>query len=87
MPLSDQELNQVSEAILAGNKIQAIKIYREATGLSLSEAKQEIDAITAQLAKDHPELAAAQSKGCLSVFVLGFLCLSAAGILIAQQAG
>ena len=34
---------QVQEALRRGNKIEAIKIYREMTGVGLAEAKQVID--------------------------------------------
>jgi ribosomal protein L7/L12 len=34
---------QVQEALQRGNKIEAIKLYRELTGVGLAEAKQAID--------------------------------------------
>ena len=34
---------QIQEALRRGNKIQAIKIYRELTGVGLAEAKEAID--------------------------------------------
>lgn len=34
---------QIQEALRRGNKIEAIKIYRELTGVGLSEAKQAIE--------------------------------------------
>jgi len=41
---SDPALSpQVQEALRRGNKIEAIKIYRELTGVGLAEAKQVID--------------------------------------------
>jgi hypothetical protein len=43
-PNSDPVLSpQVQDAIRRGNKIEAIKIYRELTGTGLAEAKQAID--------------------------------------------
>jgi ribosomal protein L7/L12 len=43
-PNSDPTLApQVQEALRRGNKIEAIKIYRELTGVGLAEAKQAID--------------------------------------------
>ena len=43
-PNSDPVLSpQVQEALRGGNKIEAIKIYRELTGVGLAEAKQAID--------------------------------------------
>jgi ribosomal protein L7/L12 len=35
--------SQIQEALKSGNKIEAIKIYRELTGTGLAEAKQAID--------------------------------------------
>jgi len=34
---------QIQDALRKGNKIEAIKIYREMTGVGLAEAKQAID--------------------------------------------
>ena len=34
---------QIQEALRRGNKIEAIKLYRELTGVGLAEAKQVID--------------------------------------------
>ena len=43
-PNSDPALApQVQEALRRGNKIEAIKIYRELTGVGLAEAKDAID--------------------------------------------
>lgn len=37
--------NAVREALLAGQKIHAIKLYREATGVGLKEAKEAVEAM------------------------------------------
>ena len=43
-PNSDPALApQVQEALRRGNKIEAIKLYRQLTGVGLAEAKQAID--------------------------------------------
>ena len=43
-PNSDPALSpQIQEALRRGNKIEAIKIYREMTGVGLAEAKDVID--------------------------------------------
>ena len=43
-PNSDPVLSpQIQDALRKGNKIEAIKIYRELTGVGLAEAKQMID--------------------------------------------
>lgn len=67
--LSEDVSERISESILAGRKIDAIKAYREATGEGLAEAKRAIEEITASLAQDHPELAAKPAAGCASVIV------------------
>ena len=40
---------QIQEALRRGNKIEAIKIYRELTGVGLAEAKQAIDNLESRL--------------------------------------
>jgi ribosomal protein L7/L12 len=43
-PNSDPTLSpQIQDALRRGNKIEAIKIYRELTGVGLAEAKDAID--------------------------------------------
>ena len=43
--LTGDALAQVRAALAAGNKIEAIKLYREHTGLGLKEAKDAVDAM------------------------------------------
>ena len=40
---------QIQDALRHGNKIEAIKIYRELTGVGLAEAKQAIDGLASRL--------------------------------------
>ncbi len=40
---------QIQDALKRRNKIEAIKIYRELTGVGLAEAKQAIDNLAAKL--------------------------------------
>jgi hypothetical protein len=44
-PISDGDLARVREQALAGNMIPAIKLYREATGCGLKEAKDAVEAL------------------------------------------
>ncbi|MEO0793545.1 MAG: ribosomal protein L7/L12 [Verrucomicrobiota bacterium] len=71
-PLTDDQLKEISDAIIAGRKIDAIKQYREITGTGLAEAKQAIEEITSSLADEYPELAQ-KSSGCMSIIVLGMV--------------
>jgi ribosomal protein L7/L12 len=76
--LSAQDKQQITESILAGRKIDAIKQYREITGLGLKEAKDFIDQFTTELSKTHPEIVQVNRSGCGSAaVVLIGLCITA----------
>lgn len=42
---------QLQEALRRGNKIEAIKIYRELTGVGLAEAKQAIESMESRFGR------------------------------------
>jgi len=49
-PNSDPVLSsQIQDALRRGNKIEAIKIYRELTGVGLAEAKQAVENLESRL--------------------------------------
>ena len=54
--LSDKQLNDITDAILARHKIQAIKLFVDATGYGLKEAKEEVEVLMAALAEEHPQI-------------------------------
>jgi ribosomal protein L7/L12 len=66
-PISDADLRRVREAIFAGRKIEAIRIYRECTGSGLAEAKEFVEALEAAMRQTDAEkfTAPAGSRGCL----------------------
>ena len=71
--LTDAQLNAIADALRAGNKIQAVKLYREATGLGLKESKDEIEAIQDRLREKFPDQFPARSQGkggCLGLIVV-----------------
>ncbi|MGI4789687.1 MAG: hypothetical protein ACRYFS_12645 [Janthinobacterium lividum] len=47
--IEEEPLNEVQELIARGLKINAIKLYREQTGMSLAVSKDAVDAIEAQM--------------------------------------
>lgn len=49
MPEEPSQPEVVREALLAGNKILAIKLYRELYGVGLKEAKDAVDAMEGNL--------------------------------------
>jgi ribosomal protein L7/L12 len=71
--LTREETEAIASALAEGRKIEAIKIYREATGKGLKEAKDFIDALVPELKSKDPEKYAKLSagKGCAPVIVLG----------------
>lgn len=81
--LTDEQMDQVVDALAAGRKIDAIKIYREATGKGLKDSKEIIEALILKLKVEDPERFARVSgpggAGCASAVFLG-ISLLAAGI-------
>ena len=66
-PISSHALAQVQTAIFNGQKITAIKIYREDTGASLTDAKAAVEKLEAEWRATSPEkfqAPAARKKGC-----------------------
>lgn len=73
--LPDEKIEAIRDSLFRGNKIQAIKHYREATGLGLAESKAFIDALELRLRQDEPDqfAAAAKKAGCVGVIAfVGF---------------
>lgn len=66
----EQVSSDVDAELLAGRKIQAIKLYRQATGAGLAEAKRAVEQREAALKGRHPELAAQRAKGCMGVILI-----------------
>ena len=82
--LTDLEEQKIRDLLLRRRKIEAVKLYREATGCGLKEAKEAVDV----LAGDQPEGSRirAQPKsappviGCVAV-LLGLLLFALIGLL------
>jgi len=70
--LSPDVKNEIADAIFAHRKIEAIKLYREASGQGLKEAKEFVEALTTELREQSPEkFSAGSASGCGSaVFFL-----------------
>ena len=67
-----EEIEKICDAIYAGRKIEAIKLYRESSGAGLKESKEFIEALEARLRKETPDkfTQPAGKSGCLIVLVL-----------------
>jgi hypothetical protein len=58
---------QIEAALFRGNKIEAIKLYREAAGCQLMEAKNAVEAIEKELRKSKPALFARRSSNGIAI--------------------
>jgi ribosomal protein L7/L12 len=79
-PISAKELAEVQAAVFKGQKITAIKIYREDTGASLADAKNAVEKLESEWRAASPEnfTAPTKQKGCgvcLALVVFGILAL------------
>ena len=87
-PISSNALAQVQAAIFNGQKIIAIRIYREDTGASLTDAKAAVEKLEAEGRATSPEkfqAPAARKKGCGGICmlaVIGFIVMTAILILL-----
>lgn len=78
---SQEQVAQIAYALASGRKIEAIKIYRNATGRDLKAAKEFIEALIPRLKEQDPERFS-QSGGCASVVLFCIAAISAAGFWI-----
>jgi hypothetical protein len=70
--IPEEQVAAISTAIFSGNKITAIKLYREASGLGLKESKDAIEALETSLRAQYPDKfsASPKGKGCGTAVVL-----------------
>ena len=75
-----EQWREIQAHLFAGRKIQAIKIYREATGAGLQEAKDAMEAYEERLRTESPQsfTAAPGKAGCAGIILLFLLVLVAA---------
>jgi len=72
MNIPEDKLGPIKENIFHGYKIAAIKLYREATGAGLADAKNEVEKLETELRRTSPQMfkAPPASKGCLGMVVM-----------------
>jgi ribosomal protein L7/L12 len=76
---SEDQAQKLKDAIFAGQKIEAIKLYWEQNGLGLKESKEAVEKLEADLRRSSPDrFAASPAKGCVSV-------IAVAGIFVAWR--
>ncbi len=59
------QAERIKEALFQGRKIEAIKLYRQQTGMGLKESKDAVERLEAELRASSPErFQATPKKGC-----------------------
>ena len=88
--LTDEQVAALAGALARGKKIEAIKLYREATGTGLKEAKDFVDALAVKLVEEDPEKYAALAQrggsgcGALVLVALAFCGCGAVALALAS---
>ena len=82
--LTEQQQQAINADIFGGRKIEAIKLYRKATGVGLKEAKDAVDGMEKDLRQREPNKFAkpAGKSGCMSVVAVVALLISAALVTV-----
>jgi len=79
--ISPENMAALTEALLQGRKIPAIKLYREVTGLGLKESKEDVEAMEASLRARFPDKFAAPPKGRGCFGAAAALCVCGSGVV------
>jgi ribosomal protein L7/L12 len=75
--LSDEIVQQIQAAVFAGQKIEAIRLHRTATGMGLKESKDFVEALEARLRSLSPgEFAPPRQKGCSMMLLVMLLMIA-----------
>jgi len=77
-PLPDDKIAALRELLFAGRKIEAIKLYREMTGLGLKEAKEAVEGLESSLRKEMPDRfkTPPAKGGCLGAAAVVGVCVA-----------
>jgi ribosomal protein L7/L12 len=76
MELEDGQMDQILDALQEGNKLEAVKLYRNSTGLSLMESKQFVERLM-------KELGVEDRAGCAKVILLAVVIGAALSLTVA----
>lgn len=70
--LTSEQLTHVSNALYAGNKIEAIKLYRTATGKDLKDSKEAVEKLAMALEAKNRAMFAKRRRQSSSMTTLVF---------------
>ena len=78
--ITPEVAQQIAQCLYAGQKIQAIKLYREHSGKELKESKDFVDSLETELrAKEPGKFTSTAGKGCRAMIAV--LALAAVAIV------
>jgi len=84
--LSREQIERIEEELNAENKIDAIKIFREYTGVGLKESKDNIEDHIRNLIERDPEkyghLLSRGASGCFGIIILFFTAIPVIYLLL-----
>jgi ribosomal protein L7/L12 len=75
-------MQEVSALILAGKKIEAIRLYRQATGVDLKDSKDAVDALEARINPAAVTTRGAAMQRTLRLAVLALLIVAGIAVLM-----
>ena len=84
-PLPDEIVTQINQAIFNGRKIEAIVVYRKATGCDLKSAKDFIESLQSQLWAESPDLFKVDPNASGCVRTTAMLTLAIAVVYLAAR--
>ena len=77
--ITEEKMAAIKDAIFRGQKIAAIKLYREATALGLAEAKDAVERLETELRASSPlEFKKVEARGCLGIVLVLILLMGGA---------
>jgi ribosomal protein L7/L12 len=82
--LNKSERDEIARFLAAGQKIQAIKVYREATGVGLKEAKDAVEAMESQQSRSGSSPIAAKADGGCFTMILLAISLVTGGVAVVR---
>jgi hypothetical protein len=71
--LSPEDRPRILDILKGGNKIEAVKLVREISGLGLKESKDFVEALVDDHNKELPEIQQIKKSGCLIIILVGLI--------------
>jgi ribosomal protein L7/L12 len=71
--LSPEDRTRILDLLKGGNKIEAIKLVREISGMGLKESKDFVESLVDNHNKELPEIQQIKKSGCLIFIMVGMI--------------